>query len=337
MRDINIHTLFAGVTVQDVDLEAWQRAWEAWLGRKRPNTRRAYVQAWDDLRQSVPQSPWQMTAADLEAWLINMRDRGLSTATIRLRLGAVSSFYGFVCQRFMVASPAGQSPLHHYNPVQAVELPALEKYTEAVYLSGEQVRALLRAIPRKHVYGLRNYALLLFYIASGRRSAEIRNLRWGDFKRDDPVRYRWSGKGRARWDECPAEVWAAIGDYLAAAGRLAQMAPDDYVFTALSDRAGRLPHVPEGYVFSEQPLSGTEVLRILRMYARLAGIQAAGLRVHSLRHTHAMLLRAVGFDSKAIQEQLGHADSKTTDRYLHTLAGGRLAGWARVRDYLALL
>lgn len=330
-------TLFGAVTVQDVDLAAWGRAWAAWLGRKSANTQRAYRRAWDDLLAFSDRPPWEIASSDLEAWLVDLRARGLAAATLGQRLAAVRSFYSFVSGRYLVPCPAGEKPLHHYNPAASVEAPKVERYTEAVYLSGEQVRALFRAIPRDTAIGLRNYALLLAYVATARRSAEIRTLRWGDLRADgSQVRFHWKNKGQSRWDEIPADVWEAIRDYLAAVDRLGSMAPADYIFTALEDHAGRFPHLGEDYQPTSRPISGPEVVRILRSHARAAGIQVDGLVVHSLRHTSAMLWKALGMDTKEIQEQLGHSTLKTTDHYLHTLEGGRNAGWARVRDYLKL-
>jgi integrase len=41
------------------------------------------------------------------------------------------------------------------------------------------------------------------------------------------------------------------------------------------------------------------------------------LRPHDLRHTHASLADAAGIGLKALRDQLGHADSRTTERYMH--------------------
>ena len=196
----DIYTLFEGVTVHDVDLEGWRRAWKAWLGGGSVNTRRAYEQAWRDLADHYgwgfgAWEPWVVRSADLEDWVDDMRGRGLAGNTMRQRLGAVSSFFGFVSKRYLVD---GQVPLFHFNPAQGVDLPKVGKYDGAVYLSGEQVRALMRAIPRDSARGLRNYALLLFYVATGRRSGEVRRLRWVDFKHGERVLYHWRGKGRSR-------------------------------------------------------------------------------------------------------------------------------------------
>ena len=45
--------------------------------------------------------------------------------------------------------------------------------------------------------------------------------------------------------------------------------------------------------------------------------RAAGVRIHDLRHTFATRLASSGQPLRAIQEFLGHADSKTTQIYSH--------------------
>ena len=113
----------------------------------------------------------------------------------------------------------------------------------------EQASAFLHTIPRRTLQGSRNYSLFLAYLATGRRNAEIRHLRWCDFENKNgmtsdgngKVFYRWSGKGKDRRDECPMLLWNAILGFLKSAGRLNTIQSEDYIFTALNDNASRLP------------------------------------------------------------------------------------------------
>lgn len=56
------------------------------------------------------------------------------------------------------------------------------------------------------------------------------------------------------------------------------------------------------------------------------------LRWHDLRHTHASLADQAGIGLKALRDQLGHADSRTTERYMHREQEDRALEIAAVMD-----
>ena len=144
-------------------------------------------------------APWKVTSDDVDVWLEKLQERGFADSTITQKLSAISSFYKFVCQ----FASNGQF-LYDRNPVEAVERPQVTAYEKAVYLSPAQIRAFLRMIPRDTIHGLRNYALFLFYVATGRRNTEIRTLQWGDFLIEgETVLYHWNIKDEKSWDACP--------------------------------------------------------------------------------------------------------------------------------------
>jgi integrase len=59
--------------------------------------------------------------------------------------------------------------------------------------------------------------------------------------------------------------------------------------------------------------------RLVRRLARRAGLKAAGqLSPHSLRHTFATSLDDAGVPLQDIQDAMGHADPRTTRRYMAT-------------------
>lgn len=61
------------------------------------------------------------------------------------------------------------------------------------------------------------------------------------------------------------------------------------------------------------------VLKRLKQAAAQTSI-LKNISCHTLRHTHASFLLSQGFNIREIQELLGHADIKTTQKYLHTLS-----------------
>lgn len=71
-------------------------------------------------------------------------------------------------------------------------------------------------------------------------------------------------------------------------------------------------------------------------------VERAGLgfhvRFHDLRHAHASWALAGGADLKAVMDRMGHSQSSTTQRYLHSLPDSddkALAAFSRVHRRLA--
>lgn len=342
--------------------EKWSKAAEAWLADKPANTRRAYRRAWGDLLSFTGKAPWAITSADIKDWVSDLKNRpvdsrvrkgleccrgrdprreGLSASTIRQYLAAVSSFYVYVMESCLITVDGREEPLFPGpNPTRAVKRPEVEAYGRASYLDVEQLRALLRAIrsyTRNPLKAKRDYALFLCYIATGRRNTEIRTLQWGDLEwRGNRVYFRWSNKGKTGKHELPEQAWQAIEEYLRLAGRLDGMQPDDYIFTPLSDRALCLGKIAPAKWTQNRPLSAREVGRLLKFYARRAGLDGDRVHVHMLRHSAAMLRYEAGADPKEICELLGHSSLAVTSIYLHRVAGRADVSWARVADLLGL-
>lgn len=314
--------------------EKWTEAYGYWLDSKSDNTRRAYETAWEELMDFTGKMPWEMGSADIEAFVGYMRQQH-AKSTVQQRLAAVSSFFSFAKQNYMDFVDGREVPLHYYNPAKAVDRPKVQQYGKAHPLSLAQVRKFLGAIDQETIQGKRDYALMLAYIATGRRNSEIRTLQWKQIEQHDQrIWYRWQGKGctSGRY-ELPATIFHAICEYLSSAGRLQDMHPDDYIFTALSDHADRFPGVDHD---PGKPLSARYIRDLVKKYARLAGLDPDQLRVHDLRHTAAMLRVEAGDDVQSVCSFLGHSSLRTTSIYLNRVGGRKDNSWSKVRDMLGI-
>jgi len=311
----------------------------------------------EDLLGFTGKWPWEIVPKDVQAWVEDMRTRkwrnpatesaegdygqegvGLSPATIAQRLAAASSFYTYACKRFGATDAHGdQRPIGDRNPVAAVPRPKVEAFARASYLDEEQVVALLRAIPRDTAKGLQACALILTYLLTGRRNRTIRRLCWCDLRRQGSlIQYRWSNKGKTRWDLLPPPAWHAIEAYLEAAGRLRGMRDGDYIFAPLSDRAARLPTVDAETWTRRRPLSAKEVARMLKRHAREAGLDETQIRVHTLRHTAAELYRRYGDDIYSVSRLLAHSSVDVTRGYFDHMEGHENVTWRKVAEGLRL-
>jgi integrase len=159
--------------------------------------------------------------------------------------------------------------------------------------------------------------MILMGVYTGRRSEEIRGLRWGDIQHtaDGCVRYHWKGKGgKSQWADLPSPVYKAIRLYLEAAGRKPGM--DEPVFVA---------HNGSG----QRTLSGEWFNQMVKGYAQAAGLPE-WVHAHSLRHTAAALRLQGGRGVVEIQRLLGHSSLRVTQIYLEALEGFRDEGWPDV-------
>jgi len=133
--------------------------------------------------------------------------------------------------------------------------------------------------------------------------------------------------------ELPPTAWQAIRAYLEAAGRLDTLLPGDFIFVALSDRALRLPQVDDDSGSGERSLSRREFHRILKRYARAAGLDASQVNARVLRRTAAHLYQLAGADTGRLSRLLGHTDKQSTQRYLQD---SEPVTWATVASMLGL-
>jgi integrase/recombinase XerD len=335
------------------DPEIWHRAAAAWLDSKAsPHTRRTYHAAVQAFFAHCCKEPWDVAGADVIAWLNHLQDRGRSAATINVKLAALRSFYHYCEQQYTILDPATgrERPLARFNPALRAERAKVTPYGKSTHLNATEVKSLLLAVDRSTPTGLRDYALILAYVYTGRRSSEIRTIRWGDISvAGDRAYYRWSGKGgKQREDELPWPVYHAITDYLQASaeirGRGDRWEPEDdeFIFVPLSNVASRLPCVQRSRNYTKKasrigrrPLSRAGVNRIVKRQARRAGLGGESGRrrritTHTLRHTAAMLRRQLTDDVQEIQRFLDHSSLSTTQIYLEHTEKRRDNLWMRV-------
>ncbi len=222
--------------------------------------------------------------------------KGDAPLTVRRKLAALSSFYGFL-------QDTGQAT---HNPARGVPLPKVAQVLPTS-LSEDQARRLLEAA---HTPWHRALVALLPF--AGLRRSEVTAITLEDLDLEHGhllVR----GKGAKQ--------------------RAVPLAP--MVVQAIQEYLPCRPQTDSAHLFVSRvgghALPGRVTNRMLRQVLRGADLDQKRITPHRLRHTFATHLLRTGVDVRTVQELLGHADLQTTARYLHSdlrtkqAAVGRLA------------
>lgn len=165
-------------------------------------------------------------------------------------------------------------------------------------LSYHEVKKLLEAPDVSTSIGSRDKALIEILYACGLRVSEVCNLKIYDV---DDTFVRVMGKGnKERIVPLGEEAIKAIDSYL----QNYRSQTDSITIQALfvSQRG--------------KPMDRISVWKLIKAYAKKAGI-TKNISPHTLRHSFATHLLDNGADLRVIQEMLGHASIRSTDRYTH--------------------
>jgi len=272
--------------------------WFANLDNER--TRRAYQ---GDLKEfmafsglSSPDEFRLVARAHVLAWRADLEQRGLSGASIRRKLAALSSMFEYLCERNAVT----------HNPVKGVKRPKVDTYEgKTPALADGQARQLLDAPDAKTLKGKRDRAILAVLLFHGLRRAELCSLDVADIQERRGVTHlRIQGKGgKLRYLPLHPAAADRIKAYLDQAGHgQAQNAP---LFRALRNATsdGRL---------SDQGVYAN----VVRHYGRQLGLDALPL-FGPTPCAPPPLTNALenGADIAKVQEWLGHANIQTTRIY----------------------
>lgn len=226
----------------------------------------------------------------LRKFLASLSKAGYAKSSIARKLACLRSFFRFLCRLGVVQS----------NPVAAMRTPRQDKKLP-LFLTDQQVGALLSAPASDTVLGLRDCAILETLYATGMRVSEAVGMDLGDLDLDEQI-VVIRGKGR-RERLAPLGSWAVR----ALKAWLAKRKPAD-----------SLPR-PQQPVFlnkNGQRLTTRSVRRMLDKYLAQTGLDRR-VSPHTLRHSFATHLLNRGADIRSVQELLGHQSLSTTQIYTH--------------------
>ena len=231
------------------------------------------------------------TRADVEGWLASQFEAKAKASSVARRLSAIKRFYRLQLER----ATMGEDPtLRVRAPKKPRRLPKL--------LSERQVEELLAAPDVDTPLGLRDRAMLETLYATGLRVSELVGLTLVQVSLDVGV-VRVLGKGSK-------ERLVPLGDEAAAW-------IEKYRKTARMELLGEAKSNHLFVTSRHGPLTRQAFWLLVKRYATRAGIPAAALSPHVLRHAFATHLLNHGADLRVVQLLLGHADITTTTIYTH--------------------
>jgi len=224
---------------------------------------------------------------DLHTFIKYLETKKFKTSTISRNIASIKAFYHYLYKESLVKEDISQS-LH--APKVEKKLPDIMTIEEAVKLveqpSGDK--------PKE----LRDRAMLELLYATGIRVSELVRLKQTDIN---------FNLGCVICKEGSKERMIPFGN---AAKKTLQRYLEKGRDALLVNYG-----VEELFVnCSGQAMSRQGFWKIIKYYARLAGIEAE-ITPHTLRHSFAAHLVENGADLRSVQEMMGHSDIATTQKY----------------------
>jgi integrase/recombinase XerD len=302
-------------------------------GRARPNTVRAYAHDLKAFFTVIVKDPEDVRAADVFGF-VNAQRRarvgaenvvrisdggsGLTSATIRRRLAAVSAFYGYLVTRGDAGVdvnpvPRGLPTRRHRRDGRGQPLVRAVRRLPRI-LEPDEVAALIAALRTQ-----RDRAMVQAMVLGGLRRGEVLGLRLEDLHLGEWRVFINDGKGgHQRLVPVSPSFFATVAAYMDTQ-RPVGLATDR-VFVALKGpRKG-------------QPLSADGLDEIVSGARARAGL--AHGTCHELRHTCFTRLREAGMSIEALQAQAGHRSIASTQLYLHLGDGWLAAEYRRAAEVI---
>lgn len=234
---------------------------------------------------------------DLRTYMESVAAHGFTATTQARKLSTLRQFFKFLYAEGL----RGDDPTGTLDrPKKARPLPKV--------LSEAETGALLDRAAEEarggEMAALRLHALLETLYATGLRVSELVSLPVGVALRDERFFHVRGKGGKERLVPLSAKARAAVKAWLGARAAVPKLAESPWLFPSASD-TGYLPR----QVFARE----------LKGVAARAGIAAAKVSPHVLRHAFASHLVQNGADLRSVQQLLGHSDISTTQIYTHVL------------------
>lgn len=236
-----------------------------------------------------------LTAANVTGFLDNLeRERGNCARTRNARLTAI---------RAVLGRALPDHPEHAATITQVLAIPPKRTVRKVIeFLTAQEVDELLAAPNRSTWTGRRDHALLVLTVQTGLRISEVCTLTRDDIHLGTGPYVACTGKGRR---QRITPLTRATVDTMKAYLAERDTRPGTALFSG-----------PQGLPLSRDALEHRLAKHLATATATCHSLAAKHVTMHTLRHTAAMNLLAVGVDTSVIALWLGHSDTHSTDAYL---------------------
>jgi integrase/recombinase XerD len=284
-----------------VRLEAFLEMMSAERGASE-NTLAAYRRDLEDAATFFGGRLDDISADEVRKWLDDIASRGFAATSQARKLSALRQFFKFLhAEGVREDDPTGVVDA----PKKSASLPkTMQEDTVTRLLARAEAEKLEAPDDASRLAAIRMHALVETLYATGLRVSELVSLPVKVATREERY-FNVRGKGgKDRIVPLSPKAKAALLDWAAIRNKRPDLADSPFLFPADSE-SGYLPR----QVFA----------RDLKSLAARAGIAAAKVSPHVLRHAFASHLLQNGADLRAVQQLLGHADISTTQIYTHVL------------------
>ena len=253
-----------------------------WRINRKPNTLNGSFQAirgFLTFYRSLGKSRLQdIVSDDLERFVEYQQDRGLSVATVVMRLKSLWAFLRYLIEQDIIDASILK---------RKIRLRAPDFLPRAI--APEDIRKFLSVIE-----DIRNRALILVLLRTGMRIGELLELKVMDLDIRERKIHIYEGEKNSL-------------------GRVVYLSDD--VLMALKLWLNKRDQKKEYLFYGRNKLCYTAARKIFVRYLKKAELQHKGYTVHCLRHTFASELLNAGMRLECLQLLLGHRGIEMTRRY----------------------
>jgi site-specific recombinase XerD len=252
-------------------------------------------------KKAVP----EITQFQIRGYLISLRRTGLKNSSIARKLEAIKVFLDYLVSIRILK----------HNPARLIEPVKIDPY-RAEYLSEEEAWFLVeQGFTGDGFIVKRDRAMIEVFYGCGVRLSELVGLSLTDLKLSSYL-VNVLGKG-SKFRQVPIGYSAikAIEDYFLERDKLlTKKNKVDQRAVFLNTCGGRL--------------TSRSAARIVKEHLGRCS-EKSGLSTHSLRHSFTTHLLTAGANLRAVQQMLGHASLKTTQKYSHITTGRLMSIYKR--------